>query len=59
LYEPASAARFAAATAYDEHLAGCIRQLIGSDPALTGKKMFDGLAFLNQKKPPRTCSRYS
>jgi hypothetical protein len=32
--------------AYDEKLAGRIRQLIGSDPALTEKKMFGGLAFL-------------
>jgi hypothetical protein len=31
--------------AYDEQLAGRIRQLIGSDPALT-EKMFGGLAFL-------------
>jgi hypothetical protein len=30
----------------DEELAGCIRQLIGSDPELTEKKMFGGLAFL-------------
>jgi TfoX/Sxy family transcriptional regulator of competence genes len=32
--------------AYDEQLAGRIRQLIGSDPELTEKKMFGGLAFL-------------
>jgi hypothetical protein len=32
--------------AYDEELAGRIRQLIGSDPELTEKKMFCGLAFL-------------
>ena len=32
--------------AYDEELAGRIRQLIGGDPALTEKKMFGGLAFL-------------
>ena len=32
--------------AYDEELAGRIRQLIGSDPDLTEKKMFGGLAFL-------------
>jgi hypothetical protein len=32
--------------AYDEELAGRIRQLIGSDPELTEKKMFGGLAFL-------------
>jgi hypothetical protein len=31
--------------AYDEALAGRIRQLIGSDPELTEKKMFGGLAF--------------
>jgi hypothetical protein len=48
-------ARFAAAQpavctlvamAYDEELAGRIRQLIGSDPELTEKEMFGGLAFL-------------
>ena len=32
--------------AYDEELAGRIRQLIGSGPELTEKKMFGGLAFL-------------
>jgi hypothetical protein len=32
--------------AYDEELASRIRQVIGSDPALTEKKMFGGLAFL-------------
>jgi hypothetical protein len=32
--------------AYDEELAGRIRQLIGSDPELTEKKMFGVLAFL-------------
>jgi hypothetical protein len=32
--------------AYDQELAGRIRQLIGSDPELTEKKMFGGLAFL-------------
>jgi TfoX N-terminal domain len=32
--------------AYDEQLAGRIRQLIGTDPELTEKKMFGGLAFL-------------
>jgi hypothetical protein len=36
------------AMAYDEELAGRIRQLIGSDPKLTEKKMFGGLAFLIQ-----------
>jgi TfoX N-terminal domain len=34
------------AVAYDEELAERIRQLIGSDPELTEKKMFGGLAFL-------------
>jgi hypothetical protein len=32
--------------AYDEVLAGRIRDLIGPDPELTEKKMFGGLAFL-------------
>jgi hypothetical protein len=32
--------------AYDEELADRIRELIGSDPELTEKKMFGGLAFL-------------
>ena len=32
--------------AYDRQLAGRIRELIGSDPELTEKKMFGGLAFL-------------
>jgi TfoX/Sxy family transcriptional regulator of competence genes len=32
--------------AYDEELAGRIRALIGSEPSLTEKKMFGGLAFL-------------
>jgi TfoX/Sxy family transcriptional regulator of competence genes len=32
--------------AYDQELAGRIRHLIGSDPDLTEKKMFGGLAFL-------------
>jgi hypothetical protein len=32
--------------AYDEQFAGRIRQLIGSDPELTEKTMFGGLAFL-------------
>jgi hypothetical protein len=32
--------------AYDQELAGRIRQLIGSDPELTEKTMFGGLAFL-------------
>jgi hypothetical protein len=34
------------AMAYDQELAGRIRHLIGSDPELTEKKMFGGLAFL-------------
>ena len=34
------------AVAYDAELAGRIRQLIGSDPELTEKQMFGGLAFL-------------
>ena len=32
--------------AYDEELAGRIRELVGSEPAVTEKKMFGGLAFL-------------
>ena len=32
--------------AYDEELAGRIRDLIGDEPALTEQKMFGGLAFL-------------
>ena len=32
--------------AYDEKLAARIRDLIGSEPALTEQKMFGGLAFL-------------
>jgi len=32
--------------AYDQELAGRIRQFIGSDPELTEKKLFGGLAFL-------------
>jgi hypothetical protein len=32
--------------AYDQELPGRIRQLIGSRPKLTEKKMFGGLAFL-------------
>jgi TfoX/Sxy family transcriptional regulator of competence genes len=35
-----------AAAAYDQELAGRIRQLIVKDPELTEKKMFGGLAFL-------------
>jgi hypothetical protein len=34
------------AMAYDQELAGRIRQLIGSDPELAEKNMFGGLAFL-------------
>jgi TfoX/Sxy family transcriptional regulator of competence genes len=32
--------------AYDEKLADRIRELVGSEPGLTEKKMFGGLAFL-------------
>jgi hypothetical protein len=32
--------------AYDERLAGRIRELVGSEPGLTEQKMFGGLAFL-------------
>jgi TfoX N-terminal domain len=32
--------------AYDEHLAGRIRALVGAEPGLTEQKMFGGLAFL-------------
>ena len=32
--------------AYDEELAGRIRELVAGEPALTEKKMFGGLAFL-------------
>jgi TfoX/Sxy family transcriptional regulator of competence genes len=32
--------------AYDEELAGRIRELVGDEPGLTEKKMFGGLAFL-------------
>ncbi|HEX6680298.1 MAG TPA: TfoX/Sxy family protein [Gaiellaceae bacterium] len=32
--------------AYDEELAGRIRELVGDEAALTEKKMFGGLAFL-------------
>jgi hypothetical protein len=32
--------------AYDEEVAARIRELIGSEPSLTEKKMFGGLAFL-------------
>src|SRR4051794_41928565 len=32
--------------AYDEALAGRIRELLGDEPALTEQKMFGGLAFL-------------
>jgi hypothetical protein len=38
--------RTIAAVAYDEDLADRIRELIGSEPDLTEKKMFGGLAFL-------------
>lgn len=32
--------------AYDEDLAGRVRELVGGDPDVTEKKMFGGLAFL-------------
>jgi TfoX/Sxy family transcriptional regulator of competence genes len=32
--------------AYDEELAGRIRELVADEPALTEKKMFGGLSFL-------------
>ena len=32
--------------AYDEELAGRIRDLVGDEPGLTEQKMFGGLAFL-------------
>jgi TfoX/Sxy family transcriptional regulator of competence genes len=32
--------------AYDEELAGRIRELLGDEPALTEQRMFGGLAFL-------------
>jgi len=32
--------------AYDEELAGRIRELVAGEPSLTEKKMFGGLAFL-------------
>ena len=35
-----------AAIAYDEELAGRIRDLVGDEPGLTEQKMFGGLAFL-------------
>ena len=34
------------AVAYDEELAGRIRDLVGDEPGLTEQKMFGGLAFL-------------
>jgi hypothetical protein len=47
---PGAASRHAVGTisaaAYDQVLARRIRQLIGSDPELTEKKMVGGLAFL-------------
>ncbi len=42
--------------AYDQELAGRIRQLIGSDPELTEKKMFGGLAFLIRGNMPIAAS---
>jgi hypothetical protein len=44
------------AMAYDQELAGRIRQLIGSDPELTEKKMFGGLAFLIRGNMPIAAS---
>ena len=41
-----STAAYDPAVAYDEELAGRIRDLIGNEPALTEQKMFGGLAFL-------------
>ena len=38
--------RTLASVAYDEELAARIRDLIGSEPDVTEKKMFGGLAFL-------------
>jgi len=32
--------------AYDEDLAGRVRELVGSEPGLSEKRMFGGLAFL-------------
>jgi hypothetical protein len=32
--------------AYDEHLAGRLREVVEGEPGLTEKKMFGGLAFL-------------
>jgi TfoX/Sxy family transcriptional regulator of competence genes len=40
------ACRTIAVVAYDEELAGRIRELVGSESDLTEKKMFGGLAFL-------------
>ena len=38
--------RTIAAVAYDEELAERIRELVGSEPGISEKKMFGGLAFL-------------
>ena len=43
--------------AYDEALAGRIRDLIGPDPELTEKKMFGGLSFLIRERMAITASR--
>ena|SRR5271166_153745 len=43
---PVAGLRRLSVMAYDHELAGRIRRLIGSDPDLTEKKMFGGLAFL-------------
>jgi hypothetical protein len=42
--------------AYDEVLAGRIRDLIGPDPELTEKKMFGGIAFLIRGRMAITAS---
>ncbi len=39
--------------AYDEELAGRIRDLVGDEPGLTEQKMFGGLAFLIRGKQMR------
>jgi TfoX/Sxy family transcriptional regulator of competence genes len=43
---PFAARRTIAAVTYDEELADRIHELLGSEPGLTEKKMFGGLAFL-------------
>jgi TfoX/Sxy family transcriptional regulator of competence genes len=44
--ESSPSCRTIATVAYDEELADRIRELIGSEPDLTERKMFGGLAFL-------------